>query len=155
MPAANRFARFVFTFLALVLLLALGYTWFTLSWAYSEGDRAGIVQKFSKKGWLCKTWEGELLLVALPSVVPEKFEFTVRDDAVARQIMDNIGKRMVLSYSQHKGVPSSCFADSEYFVERMQLQDPQGLPVTLQPSAGSVSTPTPAATPAASATVGK
>jgi hypothetical protein len=155
MPAANRFARFVFTFLALVLLLALGYTWFTLSWAYSEGDRAGIVQKFSKKGWLCKTWEGELLLVALPSVVPEKFEFTVRDDAVARQIMDNIGKRMVLSYSQHKGVPSSCFADSEYFVEKMQLQDPQGLPVTLQPSAGSVSTPTPAATPAASATVGK
>jgi hypothetical protein len=62
---------------------------------------------------------------------------------------------MVLSYSQHKGVPSSCFADSEYFVEKMQLQDPQGLPVTLQPNAGSVGTPTPAATPAASATVGK
>ena len=133
MPAINSFARFFIVAVAVLLLALVGYTLFTLNWAYSEGDRAGIVQKFSKKGWLCKTWEGELLQVALPSVVPEKFEFTVRNEAVAKQVLDNIGKRLVLSYSQHKGVPSSCFADTEYFVEKVQPQDQPSLPVMLQP----------------------
>ena len=82
----------------------------------------------------------EKKLIAITSVMAEKFEFSVRDDAVAKQIMDNIGKRMVLSYSQHKGVPGTCFADSEYFVEKVQIQEPQlspltpQLPVTLQPA---------------------
>src|SRR5580700_9744907 len=86
-----------------------GFAWLTLHWSYSDGERAGFVQKFSKKGWLCKTWEGELLLATVPGAIPEKFEFTVSDDAVARKIMDGMGKRVVLHYAQHKGVPSSCF----------------------------------------------
>jgi len=101
---------------AIVVLFAL-YTWFTLSWSYSEGERAGYLQKFSKKGWLCKTWEGEILLSSMPGAIPERFAFTVRDDEVAKQLNTNIGRRVQVSYEQHKGVPTSCFGDTEYFVK--------------------------------------
>jgi len=103
----------------IAILLFAAYCWLTLSWSYSQGQRAGYVQKFSKRGWFCKTWEGELLLTTLPGVVPEKFEFTVRDDAVAAQVSANMGKRLVLRYDQHKGVPGSCFGETEYFVESL------------------------------------
>ena len=77
------------------------------------------MQKISRKGWLCKTWEGELLLTSMPGAIPEKFEFTVRDDDLANQLVEHTGQRLVLTYAQHKGVPSSCFGDTEYFVEKM------------------------------------
>lgn len=109
---------------AAVLVLAALYTWISLSWAYSEGDRAGYLQKFSKKGWLCKTWEGELLLTSMPGAIPEKFAFTVRDDALAKQIEAALGKRVVLVYSQHKGVPSSCFGDTPYFISAIKAATP-------------------------------
>ena len=107
--------------IVIVVSLFFAYVWITLHWTYSAGERAGLMQKFSQKGWICKTWEGELLLTTMPGLVPEKFEFTVRDEAVARQLIDNAGKRLVLTYVQHKGVPSSCFGDTEYFVEKMQV----------------------------------
>ena len=98
-----------------VLLFAL-YTWTALSWSYSAGERAGYVQKFSKKGWVCKTWEGELALVSIPGTMSEKFYFTVRDDAVAARVNQTMGKRVALRYEQHKGIPTSCFGETEYFV---------------------------------------
>ncbi len=98
-----------------VLLFVL-YTWSSLTWTYSTGERAGYVQKFSKKGWVCKTWEGELAMVSIPGTTPEKFYFTVRDDTVAQRINQSLGKRVALSYRQHKGIPSSCFGETEYFV---------------------------------------
>jgi len=98
-----------------VLLFAL-YTWTALSWSYSNGERAGYVQKFSKKGWVCKTWEGELALVSIPGTMSEKFYFTVRDDAVAARVNQTMGKRVALRYEQHKGIPTSCFGETEYFV---------------------------------------
>lgn len=103
-----------------IALFAL-YTWFTLSWSYSEGERAGYLQKFSKKGWVCKTWEGEILLSSMPGAIPERFAFTVRDDALARQMMAAAGKRVVITYAQRKGVPSSCFGETEYFVEQVAV----------------------------------
>jgi hypothetical protein len=93
-----------------------GFTWLTLHWSYSDGERAGFVQKFSRKGWICKTWEGELAMVTLPGTVAEKFAFTVSDPAVAETLNANIGKRMTLHYAQRKWVPSSCFGDTEYFI---------------------------------------
>lgn len=99
----------------LVLLLA-GYTWTVLNWSYSSGERAGYVQKFSRKGWLCKTWEGELAMVAMPGTLAEKFEFSVRDEAVAKRINATMGRRVSLVYDQHVGVPTSCFGDTMYFV---------------------------------------
>ncbi len=98
-----------------VVLFAL-YTWTALSWSYSNGERAGYVQKFSKKGWVCKTWEGELALVSIPGTMSEKFYFTVRDDAVAARVNQTMGKRVALRYEQHKGIPTSCFGETEYFV---------------------------------------
>jgi len=98
-----------------VALLAL-YTWFVISWTYSTGERAGYVQKFSKKGWVCKTWEGELAMVAIPGSMPEKFYFTVRNDSIAGLINNALGKRVALTYRQHVGVPTTCFGETEYYV---------------------------------------
>ncbi len=105
----------------MVALFAL-YTWLTLHWSYSEGERAGYLQKFSKKGWICKTWEGEILLSSMPGAIPERFAFTVRDDALAKQMMAAAGKRVVVSYAQRKGVPSNCFGETEYFVEQLKVE---------------------------------
>ena len=102
--------------LVVLILLASGWTWLSLHWVYSEGERAGYVQKLSRKGWLCKTWEGELALVTMPGAIPEKFIFTVPDNTTAGRINALAGERVVLNYQQHKFIPSSCFGDTEYFV---------------------------------------
>lgn len=100
-----------------VLLFAL-WTAITLAYTYSSGDRTGYLRKFSKKGWLCKTWEGQIALASVPGTVAEPWDFTVRDDAVARRIQALEGKvtPITLHYEQHKGVPLSCFGETEYFV---------------------------------------
>ncbi len=107
-------------FTVLITALVIGYTWLALSWSYSSGERAGYVQKFSQKGWLCKTWEGELAIVALPGSMPEIFPFTVRDDKVAADINAAMGKRVALSYDQHLGIPSTCFGETGYYVDQVR-----------------------------------
>ena len=92
------------------------YVYMALNWSYSSGERPGFLQKVSHKDWICKTWEGELSLVAMPGSAPEKFLFTVRDEVVAQKVSAAAGKRVTLNYEQHKGLPSSCFGDTEYFV---------------------------------------
>jgi hypothetical protein len=122
----------LFLFLSLGIGGAALWTWATLNYNYSDGERAGYVQKFSRKGWICKTWEGELALVNLPGAMPEIFHFSVRDDAVAKRIQEVIGKRVALTYEQHVGVPTSCFGDTQYFVidvrlvKQPQLEEPAG-----------------------------
>lgn len=110
------FLRYVFGSLAAIVALFALYIYVALSWSYSTGDRAGFMQKISSKGWICKTWEGELSLVALPGAAPEKFYFTVRDEVVAKQVEAAMGQRVTLQYEQHKGLPSSCFGETDYFV---------------------------------------
>ena len=102
------------------VLFAL-YIWLALTWTYSTGERAGYVQKFSKKGWICKTWEGELAMVSLPGTMPEKFYFTVRSDSVAARINESIGKRVAVTYEQHMGLPTSCFGDTGYWVSHVRV----------------------------------
>jgi hypothetical protein len=87
-----------------------------LSWSYSDGTRAGFVQKISKKGWVCKTWEGTLYTDIAKGFRSDSFSFTVRNDSLANAIADLSGKRVTVSYSQHIGVPTSCFGETEYFV---------------------------------------
>lgn len=103
---------------AIILVLSL-WTLFTLNYTYSSGERAGYVQKISSKGWICKTWEGELAMANLPGAMPQIFSFSVRDDAVAQQIGQLAGERVSLSYEQHPGVPTSCFGDTEYFIVKV------------------------------------
>lgn len=116
----SRMGLWTVGFLLVAALLFAGYTWISLTWSYSKGDRAGYIQKLSKKGWVCKTWEGELAMVAVPGSMPEKFYFSVRNDAVAAQINQAMGRRIVLYYEQHIGVPTSCFGETEYFVKSVK-----------------------------------
>lgn len=123
LPAtARRSSRWLLWLAGFIIVLggmAAGYTWLVLNWSYSAGERAGYVQKFSQKGWLCKTWEGELAIVAIPGSLPEIFQFTVRDDQVAANINALMGKRVSLSYEQHIGIPSTCFGETGYYVTRI------------------------------------
>ncbi len=105
-----------FTALAALILLVVAWFAFALNWSYSSGERAGWVQKFSHKGWVCKTWEGELALVSLPGSTVEKFNFTVHDEAVAQKINAVMGKRVSLHYEEKVGLPTSCFGETRYFV---------------------------------------
>jgi hypothetical protein len=121
-PRRRRGKLGLFSFLGLIVLgglLAL-YVWATLHINYSDGERAGYVHKFSRKGWVCKTWEGELAMVNLPGTLPQFFNFSVRDAAVAAQINKSLGSRVRLHYDQHKGIPSDCFGESEYFVTQVE-----------------------------------
>ena len=102
------------------LLLIVLWTAITLNFTYSEGDRAGYVQKFSRKGWLCKTWEGELAMANIPGAMPEIFRFTVRDNRVAEDLNKAIGQRVALDYQQHRGVPGTCFGETEYYVTHVK-----------------------------------
>lgn len=113
--APKIFRTLVFILAGAVALFAL-YIYIALNWSYSTGERAGFLQKVSNKGWICKTWEGELSLVAMPGTAPEKFLFTVRDEAVAQKVSAAAGKRVTLNYEQHKGLPTTCFGDTDYFV---------------------------------------
>ncbi len=98
------------------------YTWVALSWTYSDGDRAGTLQKFSRKGWICKTWEGELMQPTAPGVAPTIWYFSVRDDSVAALVNAGLGKRVVLHYDEHRGVPTTCFGDTQYYVRSIRFE---------------------------------
>ncbi|HET8948252.1 MAG TPA: hypothetical protein VFQ07_14835 [Candidatus Polarisedimenticolia bacterium] len=118
------FLRSVRRAILMMLLLAMVglviYTWAAWKFTYSEGERAGYVQKFSKKGWLCKTWEGELAMANLPGAMPEVFAFTVHDEAVAAQLNKDMGERVSVHYEQHMGLPTSCFGETSYFVTQVR-----------------------------------
>jgi hypothetical protein len=109
----------------LITLLALAALYFTaaLKWSYSSGERAGWVQKLSKKGWVCKTWEGELAMVSMPGTAPEKFFFTIFDDDVAQQITRAMGKRVSLHYEEKVGLPTTCFGETRYYVTGIVVSD--------------------------------
>jgi len=108
------------------------WTWLTLSWAYSDGERAGVLQKFSRKGWLCKTQEGEIAQYLVAGISPQMWLFSVRDASVAAQLDRAVGHRVQLHYTEHPGVPSSCFADTRFFVDRVIVTD--GEPGSQSPS---------------------
>jgi hypothetical protein len=116
--------------IALLVLLLLPaviialWIWVALGYTYASGERAGYVQKISKKGWVCKTWEGELAMANLPGTMPQIFSFTVRTDSIANLLEKNIGKQVSITYEQHRGIPTTCFGETAYFVTRVQRVGP-------------------------------
>jgi lysophospholipid acyltransferase (LPLAT)-like uncharacterized protein len=109
------------TIAAIILALAALYLLLVLKWSYSAGERIGYVQKFSKKGWICKSWEGELAMFPVVAMQAEKFLFTVRDDVVAARLNQSLGKKVALHYEEHKGVPTSCFGETPYYVVEVRV----------------------------------
>jgi hypothetical protein len=139
------FKRLFLGLLVLALVVA-AYFAVVLSWSYSSGERAGWIQKLSDKGWICKTWEGELALVSLPgSATVEKFLFTVRDDAVAAEITKVMGKRVTVHYEEKVGLPTSCFGDTRHYVTKVtvasEISLSPGVVVHTEPAEAAASVP--------------
>ena len=121
--------RWILYVVLLLVIVPIGgfaaWTWATLRFSYSSGERAGFIQKISNKGWMCKTWEGELSMTTQPGAVPQIFSFSVRDEATAKKIMAAAGQRVTISYEQHRGVPTNCFGETEYYVTGVQVHADQ------------------------------
>ena len=148
-PAAPRSWRRSFRYwllgsLAVAVILVVLYTAFMLWWSYSEGERAGVLQKFSKRGWICKTYEGELAMYVVGGVAPQIWNFSVRDEAVVGQLHQAVGQQVRLHYAEHRGLPTNCFGETDYFVDRVEVVGPppfnltapaMGQPTPAQPTA--------------------
>ncbi len=119
-------------------LIFAAYLAIVLNWSYSDGERAGYLQKFSRKGWVCKTYEGELAMTTVPGVAPVLWNFTVRDAAVAAQLNTLLGKRIVLHYEEHRGIPTTCYGETSHFVTRAQVIDEAGLNFSPGTASGAV-----------------
>ena len=146
-------------FMILLLLIVVGcglWTWLTLAWAYADGERAGVLQKFVRRGWVCKTQEGEIALFygggqyLGPGSSPQLWDFSVRDKAVAEQLSKAVGRRVQLHYTEHPGIPTNCFADTRYFVDRVTITDNESgtgpaLPSPVLPPVVPVPSPAPGA----------
>ncbi len=118
---------------AAVVLLIAGYLFLVLHWPYSEGERSGVLQKLSRKGWLVKTWEGELAMSTVPGVAPVIWSFTVRDAAAAAKVSAALGKNVVVHYTEHRGVPSALFGDTSYYVDDLRVSAGPGEAATRVP----------------------
>jgi hypothetical protein len=145
-PVKARSGRFGRWLLVLLLLFIAGsglWTWLTLSWAYADGERAGVLQKFVRRGWFCKTREGEIALYygggqyMGAGVSPQLWDFSVRDPAVAAELTKAVGRRVQLHYTEHPGIPTNCFADTRFLVDRVTITDsePGALPGPVAPGA--------------------
>jgi hypothetical protein len=120
----HRWKIILFGFIAVVVAAGALWTLITLTFSYSDGDRVGYVQKFSHRGWLCRTWEGELAMTPVPGATPQIFSFTVRDADTVKRIKDAEGKRIALHYKEKRGLPSSCFGDTSYFISDIRVLGP-------------------------------
>jgi hypothetical protein len=109
--------------LTLAFFIGSAYLLIAFNYNYSDGNRAGYVQKFSNKGWFCKTYEGELAMTTVPGVAPVLWNFTVSDDKVASQLAQLMSKRLVLHYKEYRYLPTTCFGETPYFVDRVEVQD--------------------------------
>lgn len=98
------------------------YLGLMLSWSYSDGDRAGVLQKFSRRGWFCKTFEGELAMTTAPGVAPTIWDFSARDGTIIPKLKAAIGKRVVVHYTEHRGIPTACFGQTSYFADSVSFQ---------------------------------
>ena len=105
------------------IILFVLYVWITLHWSYSDGERAGYLQKFSRKGWICKTYEGELAMSTVPGTAPVIWEFSVWDDAVAKKMNSLPGKKVVVHYREFRNIPTNCFGATDYFVDGVQIAE--------------------------------
>jgi ABC-type phosphate/phosphonate transport system permease subunit len=121
---ARRGAQTFWLIMLIALLILAGWAYLSINWSYSDGERAGVLQKFSRKGWVCKTYEGELAQYVAAGLAPQIWAFTVRDAVVATKLSDLVGQKVQLHYAEHRGIPTNCFGETGYFVESVRLVPP-------------------------------
>jgi len=152
--SSGRFGRWVVILLLLILIGTGLWTWLTLAWAYAEGERAGVLQKFVRRGWVCKTQEGEIALYygggqyMGAGISPQLWDFSVRDKSVAAALSKAVGHRVQLHYTEHPGIPTNCFADTRFLVDRVTLTDNETGAAPGAPSPAPSSAPTAPSAPA-------
>jgi hypothetical protein len=144
-PPRRSFASYFWWSMAGALLMIGLYTLFMLWWAYSEGERAGVLQKFSKRGWICKTYEGEVAQYVVGGVAPQIWNFSVRDPAVAAELHKAVGQQVRMHYREHRGLPTNCFGETDYFVDRFEIIS---VPETMPSASGLAVDPAAAPPPA-------
>jgi len=148
-PRRGGFRSFLWKSLVGALVLLGLYTMLMLWWSYSDGERAGVLQKFSKRGWICKTYEGEIAQYVVGGVAPQIWHFSVRDAAIAEQLHKAVGQQLRVHYEEHRGLPTNCFGETDYFADRFEVinapdpvppasglsVDPAAAPTDAQPAA--------------------
>jgi hypothetical protein len=123
----SRFKWYLLGFVAALAAMVVLYTLLMLWWSYSDGERAGVLQKFSQRGWVCKTYEGELAMYVVAGVAPQIWSFSVREEAVVEELNKAVGQHVRLHYSEHRGLPTNCFGETDYFVDRVEVTAPPQL----------------------------
>ena len=158
----GRFGRWLMILLLIIIVAGALWTWLTLAWAYADGERAGVLQKFVRRGWVCKTQEGEIALYygggpyMGAGTSRQLWDFSVRDKAVGAQLTKAVGHRVQLHYTEHPGIPSNCFGDTRYFVDRVTITDnepaatPGGQAPPAEPPSSPPQSPAPSPAPAPS-----
>jgi hypothetical protein len=126
----SRFKWYLLGFVAALVAMVVLYTLLMLWWSYSDGERAGVLQKFSQRGWVCKTYEGELAMYVVAGVAPQIWSFSVRDEAMVEELNKAVGQHVRLHYSEHRGLPTDCFGETDYFVDRVEVTAPPQLQPT-------------------------
>lgn len=121
----SAFKRFMLIALLVLIAGSALWTWFSLSWAYSTGEHAGVLLQFQKRGWICKTYEGQLALYVVGGVAPQLFNFSTRDEELAKKLSAAVGQQIQLHYSEHRGVPTNCFAETPYFADGFTVMPKQ------------------------------
>ena len=117
--------KFIVLLVIFIIVIFSGWFWWKFYFTYSEGNRSGLLQKFSHKGNIFKTYEGELVLNSLTptGTAPfssEKFYFSVADETLGEKMKDYEGKRVVIHYNQKNGT-LPWRGDTEYIVDSVRL----------------------------------
>jgi hypothetical protein len=120
--------KYLIAFLLLLVIIFSAWVYWKYYFTYSEGNRSGLLQKFSYKGNIFKTYEGELILNSLvingiAPVSSEKFYFSVESKTLGERMKNYEGKRVVLQYKEKKGV-LFWRGDSNYIVDSVRLVEP-------------------------------
>ena len=122
----SKFRRFGRNFIIIFILLLAGLIYWKYFFTYSEGNRTGLLQKFSYKGTIFKTYEGELILSSIRSqsnvaLASEKFFFSVMDEETARKLENLQGHFITVHYKMKNGT-LPWRGDSKYLVDSVKIE---------------------------------
>jgi hypothetical protein len=120
----RRTRKFLLQLLVLIVIFTSIFIYWKYYYTYSNGYRAGLLQKFSHKGNLVKTYEGEMILSSVSGnanvvIASEKFYFSVTSSKLAQRLDTMQGQMVIVHYKQKNGV-LFWHGDSEYLVDSVK-----------------------------------